>query len=131
MYLINHFSKIVEFIILGHLHIVSKHKLNFSQHGFREYCSTSTTLVTYVITHMLSVSTRGHFLSVYFYLNSAFDIVFQSALLCKLTSCGLSSSYVNWLHSYLTYREALVLFSGTSTTTTITTTTAAAAPATP
>jgi sarcosine oxidase/L-pipecolate oxidase len=49
----------------------------------------------------------------YFDLRSAFDIVPNNILLHKLSNFGLSSSYVDWFHSYLDNRHSSVRISGT------------------
>jgi hypothetical protein len=72
----------------------------------------STNLVTCPNSTMPSVSTQGQTDSVYFYLSNAFDIVPHNILLRKLSNFRLSSSYVDWFHSYLVKRP-FVRASGT------------------
>jgi sarcosine oxidase/L-pipecolate oxidase len=50
---------------------------------------------------------------VYFDLTKAFDIVPHNILLRKFSNFGLSSSYVDWFHSYLFNRQSFVRISGT------------------
>jgi hypothetical protein len=109
----NNFSKIFEFIVHNHLSNFFKHKLNPAQHGFHKFNSTTTNLVTDPNSIMLSVCTQGQIDSVYFDLSSAFDIVPHNILLHKLSNFGLSSSYVDWFHSYLDNRHSSVRISGT------------------
>jgi hypothetical protein len=61
---------------------------------------------------MPSVCTQGQIESVYFDLCSAFHIVPHN-ILHKLSNFGLSSSYVDWFHSYLDNRHSSVRISGT------------------
>jgi hypothetical protein len=70
-------------------------------------------LVTYINSIIPSVSTQGQSDSVYFDLTKAFDIVSNNILLRKLSNFGLSSSYVDWFHSYLSNRQSFVRVSGT------------------
>jgi hypothetical protein len=91
-----------------------KHRLNHAQHGFLKFSSTTTNLATYLNSIMLSVCTQGQIDSVYFDLSSAFDIVPHNILLHKLSNFGLSSSYVDWFHSYLDSRHSSVCISGIS-----------------
>jgi hypothetical protein len=62
---------------------------------------------------MPSVGTQGQTNSIYFDLNNAFDIVSHNILLRKLSNFGISSSYVDWFHSYLVNRQCFVRISGT------------------
>jgi hypothetical protein len=62
---------------------------------------------------MPSVCTQGQIDSVYFDISSAFDIVPHNILLHKLSNFGLSSSYVDWFHSYLDNRHSSARISGT------------------
>jgi hypothetical protein len=62
---------------------------------------------------MPSVSTQGQTGSAYFDLSNAFDIVPHNILLRKLSNFGLSSSFVDWFHSYLVNRQPFVRISGT------------------
>jgi hypothetical protein len=62
---------------------------------------------------MPSVCTQGQIDSVYFGLSSAFDIIPHNILLHTLSNFGLSSSSVNWFHSYLDNRHSPVCISGT------------------
>jgi hypothetical protein len=62
---------------------------------------------------MPSVCTQGQIDSVYFDLSSAFNIVPYNILLHKLSNFGLSSSCVDWFHSYLDNRHSSVHISGT------------------
>jgi hypothetical protein len=87
-----------------------KYRLNPSQHGFCKFNSTATNLVSYLNSIIPSVSTQGQTDSVYFYLTKAFDIVSHNILLRYF---GLSSSYVDWFHSYLSNRQSFVCISGT------------------
>jgi sarcosine oxidase/L-pipecolate oxidase len=70
-------------------------------------------LVTYLNSIIPSVSTQGQTDSVYFDLTKAFDIVPHNILLLELSKFGLSSSYVDWFHSYLFNRQSFVRISGT------------------
>jgi hypothetical protein len=70
-------------------------------------------LVTYLNSIMPSVCTQGQIDSVYFDLSSAFDIVPHNILLHKLSNFGLSSSYVDWFHSYHDSRHSFVRISDT------------------
>jgi sarcosine oxidase/L-pipecolate oxidase len=70
-------------------------------------------LVTYLNSILPSVSTQGQTDSVYFDLSNAFDIIPHNILLHKLSNFGLSSSYVDWFHSYLVNRQSFVHISGT------------------
>jgi hypothetical protein len=90
-----------------------KYRLNPSQHGFRKFNSTATSLVTYLNSIIPSISTQGQTDSVYFDLTKAFDIVPHNILLCKLSNFGLSSSYVDWFHSYLSNTQSFIRISGT------------------
>jgi hypothetical protein len=60
-----------------------------------------------------SFSTQGQTDSVYFDLSNILDIVPHNILLCKLSNVELSSSYVDWFHSYLVNRKCFVRISGT------------------
>jgi hypothetical protein len=51
------------------------------------------------------VCSQGQFDSIYLDLSSAFDSVLYSLLFDKLSSYGMSASYVNWFCSYLTSRR--------------------------
>jgi hypothetical protein len=64
--------------------------------------STITNLVTYIDFISPLFSYQSQVDSSYFYFSSAFDFVPRSILLYKLRAYGLSDSYVNWFHSYLT-----------------------------
>jgi sarcosine oxidase/L-pipecolate oxidase len=61
---------------------------------------------------MSSICTQGQIDSVYFDLSSASDIVPHNILPHKLSNFGLSSSYVDWFHSYLVNRHSSVHISG-------------------
>jgi hypothetical protein len=113
IYILNNFSKIFEFTIYNHLFNLFKHRLNPSQHDFRKANSTTTNLFTYLNSIMPSVSTQGQTDSVHFDLSNAFDIVPHNILLLKLNNFGLSSSYVDWFHSYLLNRQCFVRIYGT------------------
>jgi hypothetical protein len=113
IYIINNFSKISEFIVYDHLYNFFKYRLHPSQHGFRKFNSTATNLVTYINSIIPSVSTQGQTDSVYFDSTKAFDTVPHNILLRKLSNFGLSSSYVDWFHSYLSNRQSFVRISGT------------------
>jgi hypothetical protein len=108
--ILNNVSKISEFIVYDHLHNFFKYRLNPSQHGFRKFNSAATNLVTYLNS---SVGTQGQTDSVYFHLTKAFDTVPHNILLRKLSNFGLSSSYIDWFHSYLSNRQPFVRISGT------------------
>jgi hypothetical protein len=95
------------------LHNLFKYRLNPSQHGFRKFNSTVTSLVTYLNSIIPSVSSQGQTNSVYFDLTKASDIVPHNILLRKLSNFGLSSNYVDWFHSYLSNRQSFVRVSGT------------------
>jgi hypothetical protein len=86
------------------IYLIFKHRLNTSQHDFRKSNCTTTNLVTYLNSIMPSVSSQGQTDSVHFDLSNAFDIVSHNILLRKLSNFGLSSSYVDWFHSYLINR---------------------------
>jgi hypothetical protein len=70
-------------------------------------------LATYLNFIIPSVSTQGQTVSVYFDLTKAFDIVPHNILLRKLSNFGLSSSYVDWFHSYFSNRQPFFRISGT------------------
>jgi hypothetical protein len=64
--ILNNFSKIFEFIVYDHLYNFFKYRLNPSQHGFRKFSSTATSVVTYLNSIIPSVSSQGQTDSVYF-----------------------------------------------------------------
>jgi sarcosine oxidase/L-pipecolate oxidase len=70
-------------------------------------------MVTYLNSITPSTSTQGQTDSVYFDLTKSFDIVPHNIILRKLSNFGLSSSYVDWFHSYLSNRQSFVRISGT------------------
>jgi hypothetical protein len=109
---LNNFYKIFEIIFHNHLSIFFKHRFITAQHGFRKFNSTTTSLVTYLNYITPSVCTQGQIDFVYFDLSSAFDVIPHNILLHKLCNFGLSSSYVDWFHSYLDNRHSSVLISG-------------------
>jgi hypothetical protein len=113
VYILNNFSEIFEFIVYDHLHNFFKYRLNPSQHGFRKFNSTATNLVTCLNSIIPSDNTQGQTDSVYFYKSKAFDIVPHNILLRKLSNFGLPSSYVDWFHSYMFFRQSFVRISGT------------------
>jgi hypothetical protein len=87
---------------------IFKHKFNPSQHDFRKHSSTSVNVVTYVNTILHSVNAKGQTDTEYLNLSSAFNIIPQSLLLCKLGNFGLLPIYDNWFHINLTNRHASV-----------------------
>jgi hypothetical protein len=62
---------------------------------------------------MPTVCSQGQIDSLYFDLSSAFDTVPHNILLLKISNFGLSSSYVDWFHSYHDNRHSSVRISGT------------------
>jgi hypothetical protein len=110
--ILNIFSKIYEIIVHNDLSNFFKHSLNPAQHGFRKFSSTTTNLVTHLNSAMPSVCTQGKIDSAYFDLSSAFDIVPNNVLLHRLSNFGLSSSNVDWFHSYLDNRHSSIRISG-------------------
>jgi hypothetical protein len=58
------------------------------------------------------VCSQGQDDSIYFDFSNAVDTLPHALLLHKLNNYGLSSGYVNWLHSYLISRESCVCLSG-------------------
>jgi hypothetical protein len=80
---------------------------------FCKFSSTATSLFTYLNSIIPSVSTQGQTDSVYFHFPKPFDIVPHNILLSKLSNFGLSASYVDWFHSYLSNRQSFVRISGT------------------
>jgi hypothetical protein len=100
------FSRIFEFIVCDHLQTKSLSAW-FPQIQFH---SNQFGYLYFIIP---SVSTQGQTDSVYFDLTKAFDIVPHNILLRKLSNFGLSSSYVDWFHSYLSNRQSFVRISGT------------------
>jgi hypothetical protein len=82
MYILEYYNTIIYYYLLFYL---------FSQLGLQKYSSTSTSLTTSIIIQFLLVLD----------LRSAFVIVPRSMFRCKISNFGLSTSYVNWIHSYL------------------------------
>jgi hypothetical protein len=111
--ILNNFSKIFEFIVHNRLSNFFKLGLNPDQHGFRKFNSTTVNLVTYLNSIMPTLCPQGQIDSVYFGLSSAFDTVPHNILLHKLSNFGLSSSYVDWFHSYLDNTHSFVRISVT------------------
>jgi sarcosine oxidase/L-pipecolate oxidase len=101
------FLKYLNLLFITTYLIFFKLRLNPAQHGFRKFNSTTTNLVTYLISIMPTVCTRGQIDSVYF------DTVPHNILLHKLSNFGLSSSYVDWFRSCLDNRYFSVRISGT------------------
>jgi hypothetical protein len=109
--ILNNFSKVSEFIIYEHVFYYFKSKLNICQHGFTKSKTTVTNLVTYLDLVNYLVCYRSQVDAIYFNLSSASGLVPHALLLHKLTDYGLSASYVNWFHSYLTNRLSHVCYS--------------------
>jgi hypothetical protein len=93
---------------------VISNKLNSSQHAFFKSQSTTTNFVTYLEFISPLVSSQSKIYSIYFDLNSTFDLVWHSILLHKLRAYGLSGGYEMWYNSYISNWQSYVRILDTS-----------------
>jgi hypothetical protein len=85
------------------------------------YCDALTFFSILLTFYLMSKYSQQHFVFTPFIiiiiiiidLSSTFDIVPHNILLHKLSNFGLSSSHVDWFHSYLDNRHSSVRISGT------------------
>jgi hypothetical protein len=106
------FQKHLNLLYLDHVSSYFKSKLNICHHGFTKSKTTFTNLDTYLDFVTPIVRYRSQADAIYFNLSSASGLVPHALLLHKLTDYGLSASYVNWFHSYVTDRLSHVRYSG-------------------
>jgi hypothetical protein len=125
--LLNHFSKILEFVIHNRVSHYLKFKISPHQQGFSKTKSTTTNLVTYLDYISPLVGSQRQADAIYFDLRNAFDLVLHSLLLHKLSAFGA----FRWLcklvsqlpiqpeisgpcfgYSFLTLRSSLLCSSG-------------------
>ena len=106
-------SKIVERAAVNRIvtYLESENKLFKSQHAYRKYHSTTTSLIE--ITEHIHQELENRQIPAIFAtdLSKAFDSVSHGLLLRKLQNIGLHKSTVAWINSYLSERTQTTKFS--------------------
>ncbi|KAK7124121.1 hypothetical protein R3I93_022282 [Phoxinus phoxinus] len=103
-------SKILEKIVAAqlHTHLSCNNLYEQFQSGFRPYHSTETALLE-ITNNLLRASDSG-LLSILLLLDlsAAFDTISHTILLDRLSSIGITSTPLNWFHSYLSGRTQFI-----------------------
>ena len=93
-------------------HLKSSAPLSTQQWGFSSGKSTTTALVSF--THeIMQNADKGHEVcSLFFDLSKAFDKVPHHILINKLAELRVNPFLINWIHSYLSSRNQVVVLDG-------------------
>lgn len=110
--ILSNFAKVFEHVIYSCLCYNTKSIVSNYQHGFLRGRSTVTNLT--VITEYISrvLDDRGQVDVIYTDFSRAFDSIDFEILISKLSSLGLSPSFLQLLHSYLYNRCTYVFYNG-------------------
>jgi retron-type reverse transcriptase len=109
------FSKIFEKIMyIRMIEFIDKHAiLSDSQYGFREHRSTYMPLLKLVDKITLELDKKNYSLGIFLDLSKAFDTINHKILINKLNCYGFRGIALDWLKSYLAYREQYVTVNNT------------------
>ena len=111
-------SKVVEHLVCSQLNThLREHNLQTEhQWGFRPRRSTEDVLLHMSEKWRRAVDT-GQVVGVLFIdFRKAFDTVSHPILIKKLSACGISGNFLEYLENYLTYRKQYTVVNGTSST---------------
>ena len=109
------FSKIFEKIMyIRMIEFIDKHAiLSDSQYGFREHRSTYMPLLKLIDKITLELDKKNYSLGIFLDLSKAFDTINHKILINKLNCYGFRGIALDWLKSYLAYREQYVTVNNT------------------
>ena len=108
------FSKLQERAVADQLHQHMSNNMLFEtlQSVYRKHHSTETTLIK-ITNDLLIAADSGHIsLLILLDLSAAFDTIYHSILLNRLSDLGLTGTVLAWFRSYLTNRAQFVSVNG-------------------
>ena len=107
--------KVIEHIILSHIskHIAANNIIADTQHGFRQWLSTTTQLISVTNDWSHSLQKRSQTDAIFLDFQKAFDRVPHERLCTKLQYYGITGDSLNWIRSFLTDRKQAVVVDGT------------------
>ena len=107
-------SKLIEKLICSRVNyfIECSSTLSPTQGGFRKRLSTLDQIARLENTIRHSLLNKYVCIAVFFDLSKAFDTVWHTALLYKLSTCGLRGRLLRWIAAYLEQRRFRVYYEG-------------------
>lgn len=106
------FAKVFETLICPYIQSYFKQFITDHQHGFTKCRSTSSNLAAFMETVIESVDSNTQVDVIYTDFSKAFDKVSHSILIKKLAMYGFGGFVLQWIQSYLSNRNFLVVLNG-------------------
>jgi ribonuclease HI len=107
-------AKLMEKLVCRRLYYVLENSRSFSetQGGFRKRMCTLDQVARLELAIRTTLVNRKVCVAVFFDLSSAYDCVWHTGLLYKLSQCGIKGKLLCWIREYLLNRKFRVFFEG-------------------